>query len=327
MSCVMDWNAQSHQVGPTVCIPSHGRPNLLENALRALSVSMRASRLQHPVLVVVNGPVNYARQAESEFLDKFEDLLVVHDPVAGLARARNTALRLATTEWVAYLDDDAIPDESWALEAREAVRERTSVIAIGGPYFRMLGSDELMPRWMPFDFGTSYQGSRERVVDTVPGGNMIVHRESALRLGGFREDFGMQGDARLWGEESELQRRARGCGLNTVYVPTLRISHLLHGERATFLGALLQEWRKGLQAHSVKRWRRPGQLLGGMLYSFARALGYVVAAPVQTLIAPVRRRGMVSEASRCLLAAVARFAQGTGSLQALIRLPWRTVDQ
>ena len=298
-----------------VCVPSHGRPELVSKALSALANSMRRLDRQPSVLVLINGPMNYASQVEATFIDKFDDLSVVHDEVPGLARARNVALELVTTDWLAFLDDDAIPDESWVPEALKAIQRRPGVIAIGGPYFRTLEPGFRQPRWLPIGYGTWDQGHRECVVETVPGGNMIIHRQSALALGGFREEFGMRGDARLWGEESELQRRAKEHGLLTIYVPTLRISHLLHGDRLSFRGALIEEWQRGLQAHAVKRWNNSFSLILGSVYSFGRALGFALILPVRVIVAPLLGRKMIAEACHCLLSALNRSGQAIGSLR------------
>lgn len=316
----MESLASNDETSLAVCIPSYRRPNLLTDALNALATSMQVAKLQIPLLIIVNGPIDYTSCVESAFSGRFSDLNVIYDSVSGLARARNTALRMVEAEWLAFLDDDAIPDKDWAHEALRAIENRTSVIAIGGPYFRKLDSAVQIPNWLPYNYGTSYKGRHERVVDTVPGGNMIVHRPSALRLGGFREDFGMHGETRLWGEESELQRRGRDVGLKTVYVPTLRISHLLHGERTSFRGALTEEWKKGIQVHSVMRLSRPHHLFARGLYGFVKAIWCVATAPFHAVLAPLRRRGVISEVARCVLASVGRFAQGIGCLRELLRL-------
>lgn len=84
----------------TVIIPTFNRPKMLANALRSVSIQTVPCK----AIVVNDGGTSVADiVAEYEFA-----MYIEHPDSRGAAAARNTALRAADTEYVAYLDDDDV---------------------------------------------------------------------------------------------------------------------------------------------------------------------------------------------------------------------------
>jgi len=87
-------------------------------------------RLEYPdfeVIVVDDGSTDDTAAIAHEY-----GFRVISTPNRGLGSARNTGLRVATGEIVAYTDDDARPDPHWLTYLAAAFR-RTPHAAIGGP--------------------------------------------------------------------------------------------------------------------------------------------------------------------------------------------------
>jgi GT2 family glycosyltransferase len=97
----------------TVAICTRDRPEELERCLENLK------SLDYPdydVLVVDN---SRDPGLTRDIADRF-GVTYTRQPKAGLSRARNTALKTARAEWVAFTDDDCKPEPNWL---RELVRE------------------------------------------------------------------------------------------------------------------------------------------------------------------------------------------------------------
>lgn len=90
----------------TVVICTRNRPVFLRNCLQAIA---RLERAPDEVIVVDNtaGDINTEAVA-LEFAARY-----IVEPTQGLSRARNRGLTECNSEIIAYLDDDAVPDQRW----------------------------------------------------------------------------------------------------------------------------------------------------------------------------------------------------------------------
>ena len=93
-------------IAVSVVICTRHRPIALRECLLALSVMKR----QPDELIVVD---NSGGDIETERLAREFSANYLTEPIAGLSRARNRGLAASKGQIVAYLDDDALPDESW----------------------------------------------------------------------------------------------------------------------------------------------------------------------------------------------------------------------
>ena len=89
----------SHQPLVSVIVPTHNRPDLLERALDSIE-SQEYRRIE---AVVVNDGGRDITELVAQFSRAW---LVIHEKNLGLPAARNTGIRAATGEYIAYLDDD-----------------------------------------------------------------------------------------------------------------------------------------------------------------------------------------------------------------------------
>jgi glycosyltransferase involved in cell wall biosynthesis len=78
----------------------------LNNCLEAIT---RLERAPDEVIVVDNT----SGDRETEAAARRFSARYIREPIAGLSRARNRGLAESNSEIVAYLDDDALPDERW----------------------------------------------------------------------------------------------------------------------------------------------------------------------------------------------------------------------
>lgn len=184
--------------------------------------------------------------------------LVENERARGLAGARNTGVREAASEVVAFLDDDARAAPDWIERLSFAYRDRR-VIGAGGAVIPVFESGR--PRWLPEEFdwvvGCSYRGlpaSRSPVRNLI-GCNMSFWREALEQAGGFWCGLGRVGADRIGCEETELCIRLSHLEPDGVllYDPASRVSHRVPRARTKLGYFVTRCYGEGLSKAEVTR--------------------------------------------------------------------------
>lgn len=213
--------------GLSVVIPTSGKAVFLESVLQALR---NQGRPVAEVIVVDNNAVpRVPRQPAAT---------VIHEPRAGLSAARNAGLAAARNEYVAYLDDDAVPEAAWAEHLLEGMR-RYGALAAGGTV--ELATAEAFPAWLPPESRALlaellYDGADIPDLDEsryLVGANFCVRKNVLERFGGFRADFGRVENLLRSSEELELCRRIQKAGGRVSFIAAARVFHQVRAGRLT----------------------------------------------------------------------------------------------
>lgn len=147
-----------------------------------------------------------------------------------LGAAATTAVELATTEFVVFLDDDAAAEPTW-LERMLAPFADSTVAAVGGAPLPSYAGQR--PRWFPHEFdwvfGCAYTGlpTRRAPILHMIGTTMAVRRRDILAIGGIHSnDHG----------DMELSHRllALAPGRLILYEPTAIVHHHVPSGRLTW---------------------------------------------------------------------------------------------
>src|SRR5579863_4698407 len=147
-------------VSVVICVYTERRWTMILEALQSLSVQ---SRRPDQVIVVVDHNDDLLTLARSE-LPAWVQVVPNAEP-SGLAGARNTGVRLATGDVVAFLDDDAEAAPTWL---EELVRHYDDHRVVGTSGLVSAAWPEgRRPRWLPPEFdwvvGCSYRGLPDAV--------------------------------------------------------------------------------------------------------------------------------------------------------------------
>ncbi|WP_250037504.1 glycosyltransferase family 2 protein [Paractinoplanes maris] len=267
----------------SVVVPTLGRPSL-GTLLDAIAPGVAKHGFE--LLIVDDRPEPH------EPLDV--EATVLPGPARGPAAARNVGWRAAKHDWVAFLDDDVLPDDDWADRlAGDLAAADDRVGGVQGVLRVPLPADRRPTDW-------------ERVTAGLADGawitaDMAYRRDALERCGGFDERL-----PRAFREDAELAHRVRRAGW-TLRRGHRRVTHPVRPEspwvsvrtqRGNADDALLRRlygpaWRERLE---IPPGRRP------------RHLAITAAGLTALAAAAARRPGLAALAGLAWAAGTAEFA-------------------
>ena len=227
-----------------------------ESLLRAVDSLRTQRRLPEQCVVVIDHNTQLLRRAHFSLPSDVE--VLASDERQGLSGARNTGVRAARGDVVAFLDDDAEADPRW-LEQLLAQYDDPHVAGAGGKAVAVW--PERRPAWFPPEFdwvvGCSYTGLPESVapVRNLIGAAMSFRRSLFDQLGAFDTEMGRLGVLPLGCEETEFALRVRRHieGAELVHVPGAEVRHHVEPERARVGYFLRRCYSEGLSKAAVTR--------------------------------------------------------------------------
>jgi glycosyltransferase involved in cell wall biosynthesis len=214
----------------SVVICTRNRPGFLKNCLTHL----QQQRCKPAEIIVVD---NASTTAETrEVAAQFENVIYVREGRAGLDLARNRGAMTATSEIVAFTDDDTIPDPFWVYRVSETFK-KTSVAGMTGLVIAASLETEaevIFEKFWPFNRGyipkTYDHHFFNATLKTGPpvweigaGANMAFRKAIFEEVGYFdaRLDVGAAGCS----GDSELWYRILANGYTIQYNPGAVVQH------------------------------------------------------------------------------------------------------
>jgi len=224
-----------HKLSITVIICAYTEKRW-DDLLAALE-SMRAqTHLPDEVMVVIDhNPTLYERLQTAQ-----PSLTVLQNQQAqGLSGARNTGIAHATSDIIAFMDEDAMAAPDW-LEILLPAYQDPTVMGVGGQIIPLWQTTK--PTWFPAEFnwvvGCTYLGMPEThaPVRNLIGCNMSFRRDVFSSIGVFRLDVGRIGTLPVGCEETELCIRLhqRLADAVLMYDPQAKVHHRVPQARANW---------------------------------------------------------------------------------------------
>jgi glycosyltransferase involved in cell wall biosynthesis len=304
----------------TVCICTHDRPRYVRDCLDGLR-RQTVSRSRFAILLVDSasppGPASELRELASQHEAR---LIRLEHP--GVSLARNAGAWAARSQYIAYIDDDAIPATDWVASILNAIAQPGRRPAlIGG---RILPQWEApLPAWWPPSLRgvlsiIEHEGHGEYRTASVPkdlepyAANMVVHVLSLLAAGGFGGAVGRFGHSLLSDEEVQLAWALQDAGYSVRYDSRITVHHQIQARRLEpdwLLSRLYWQGASTILTHRLLHqpeqvWRElPRRLL------------------IACLLGPT---GLLPRRSTLLLAARWRLSYATGFIRAA--LGWRVTE-
>jgi glucosyl-dolichyl phosphate glucuronosyltransferase len=254
----------------SVVVCTHDRPDDLERCLRGLA----ALDDQVEVIVVDSASPRPLQALVESFSGSLPRLTYQYEPIAGLARARNRGLGLARSDRVAFIDDDAVPEPTWAGRIVDPFTD-ANLACVGGTCRARF--DSARPPWLSdrlLQFaGITRFGPEARPVlsssDYPFGANICFRRKPLLELGGFSESLGRVGTNLLSGEEHDVIERLLRAGWSIRLEPSAIVDHRVGTARCETRYYWRRLWWQGVSRARARRSPAlAGRLLGAAVARF-----------------------------------------------------------
>ncbi len=202
-------------------VPTYNRRATLRETLCAL---LKQDYRDYEIIVVDDGSCDDTRKMVSA---EFPEVRYFFQTNRGPAAARNTGIRAASGEVIAFTDDDCAPPADWLTQLAAGYARHPEVAGVGG-YLEAPKNILKQNILAQYEFYVSHvtYGANEREYlggfECPAGGtNSMSYRKSVLAdVGGFDETFPYAA-----GEDADLKWRICQAGHRLLYVPT-RVIHL-----------------------------------------------------------------------------------------------------
>jgi glucosyl-dolichyl phosphate glucuronosyltransferase len=240
----------------SVVICSHNRSADVSECLAALIPQIGPGA---EVILVdsASDPKNQAEMAKLAALYPAVNLTRVDQP--GLSLARNRGVQLAAGDWIAFLDDDAVPFPDWLAKLLTVVAAASPTQAVigGGIYPRWpdgMSGDHLSQRWKTF-LSLAEADRPGSVTDgyTVNGANYVIRRRVLLDVGGFSEKLGRVGGSLISGDERQVTNSVLDAGLDAGFDPAFKVYHKISRERLKISWILRRTFWEGVSEMRIFR--------------------------------------------------------------------------
>ncbi len=271
----------------------------------------------------------------------FSKTRVIASGPGGPAMKRDLGAKKAKGEILAFIDDDAYPQQGW-LAAALPHFENTNVGAVGGPnvtppesnFFQQVSGTALASWIVSGPTLYRYIPKQMREVDDLPSCNLFIRKSLFLKLGGF--------DTSFWpGEDTKLCSDIKKIGKTIIYDPDVLVYHHRRLDLASYLKQIATYAKhRGFFAKKYPETSRKfsyfmpslfvlGLLLGIVLSPFDTILKllYLATLTIYTLLAfieAVRTKKPAFIIPFILLVFLTHVAYGLGFIQGIFKRKLRS---
>jgi GT2 family glycosyltransferase len=237
-------------VSVVVCTATLERETLLRACVKSL---LAGTRVPDEIFLVVD----HRPELEEKLAGSLPaTVTVLASDCPGLSGGRNVGARVAASDVVAFVDDDARVEPDWLSSLMETFEASDDVLGAGGAVLPEWGSDR---RWLPDELlwlvGCTYRGHLAVAgpIRNPIGCNMAFRRRELMALGGFATEFGRRRN--IYCDETELSLRLeRTYGPGRIrYVPAARVRHFVSPARISWQQLVRRSVSEGLAKGTLDR--------------------------------------------------------------------------
>ncbi len=281
----------------SIIIPTFRRPARAVEAARSALAQDGATDFE--VVLVDNDPAGSALDALRALNDP--RVVIMHEPRAGVANARNAGLRAARGELIAFLDDDEIAPPRWLAELMRVQASVNADVVFGPVRTKLAAKPRDHAEYFEAFFARD-PGHAEGLIDVFYGCGCSLVRRAALPsaepFSGERNEIGGEDDLLFQGLEAE--------GARFSWAPDAFVWETPEPSRVTLAYTLKRAFAYG-QGPATKAWTGPKRDLSAIAYWMAVGAG-------QTLIYGALAFGCFLGKTGRRAFAYRRFVEGVGKL-------------
>jgi len=224
----------------SIVICSYNRANYISDALNSLFAQTAGLNFFETIIVDNNSTDNTS--------DVFKNWRASHtngsftyltETKQGASFARNTGAASAKSQWLCFMDDDAVANPDYVKNIIKHIETKPDAIGFGGRIIPKYIPSE--PKWMSY-----YVSSLVGNFDYAPTAcafengkypiesNMIVKKAVYDSIGGFNTNLpGVVGTIRIGGEGKELFYKILALGHTIYYDPSICVQHVVEVKKLT----------------------------------------------------------------------------------------------
>jgi len=156
-----------------------------------------------------------------------QNLTVLYGERGTISRKRNIAVKMAQTEFVAFIDSDAFPHKDWLSSALETLKNDERVGMLGGPNISPLTQTHernlvgmATKSWLVAGKWNFYKSEKStaRFGDNLPSCNLLLRKKMFEELNGMNEALEV-------GEDTDFCARMIASGYGVYFNPKAIVYH------------------------------------------------------------------------------------------------------
>lgn len=220
----------------SIIICTFNRAKSLERTLESIREMAIPQNMVWELIIVDNNSRDKTREIVEKFRVRTDmDVVYVFEEKKGLSNARNSGVRKARGEVIAFTDDDVIVDKHWLANMVKAFDD-TNAVCIGGKILPLW--ERTPPKWLTkdlhgylalLDLGDEYLKITNHY--RLFGANMAVKTDLFEKYGCFNGALGRTSSKLYGGEETEFIRTLIDNEENVYYAPYAVVYHCISEER------------------------------------------------------------------------------------------------
>lgn len=196
---------------------------------------------------------------KNAMFDKLNLKVVINTKRVGLSCSRNTGINNATGDIIAFIDDDAVPDNKWIENISKTFDINYDEIgAVSGymaPLWREKNNSILwFPKELFWMVGCSYimTPDHQCEVERGFGSNMAIRRDVFDKIGLFNVNLGVKGKKWLGGEDTDMYLRIKNCGMKIMFTPDAIVFHKIHPSKINIVNIIKRAFDGGFSVAMMK---------------------------------------------------------------------------